>query len=74
MKYIVLASAAILMTGCGTPSVMVSNPVSVVIENGNITNIKEIHLLAEEECLKYNKHAIRSEGTGKHGIMNFRCE
>ena len=59
--------AALFLAGCA-PTVTGSTPRSVTV--GNVTNftIGKAQVIAEQECLRYGKHAIHIGTVGNHSI------
>jgi hypothetical protein len=75
MKKLVIISIATIMAGCsGTPTVDMSTPVSVVLGNVNANDTVKNLTLAEQECLKYSKHAV-AKGTNRNNkTASFECK
>lgn len=69
----ILIVCLLFVTGCA-PVLVASNPRSVLIGNSSSYNAAEAFQLAENECVKYNRHAVAIPDNVPDGQETYECK
>lgn len=72
MRYFIAIAIAALLTGC-TPKVLTATPRTVMVGNVGEINAVEALQLAEQECLKHNRHAVHVPDNVRDGQASYSC-
>jgi hypothetical protein len=63
----------ILVSGCMEPTLKSSTPRAVLVEKVTSSNLDKALEIAENECAKYDKHAVYKSDNTPDGITNYEC-
>ena len=74
MKKIIIVSVFVLLAGCATPTVKYSSPRSVMLGHVSHYNTIEALKLAEDECMKHNRHAVHVPDNIRDGQASYECK
>jgi hypothetical protein len=73
MKALCVVMACVALTACG-PTLVGSNPNTVMLGNTNWTNASDAFAMAERECQRYGKHARLSITDPWSYQQSYNCE
>ena len=73
MRRLALLPVCFALMGC-TPTIVGSNPNTVLIGNTDWSNAREAFAMAEGECQKYGKHARLTVSDPWNYQQSYNCE
>ena len=62
----------LFLTGC-SPAFVVSTPRSITMSNVASWNLGNAQMMAEAECLKYDRHAVHRPDDQRDGMATYEC-